>query len=124
MNLRPFYTMPIPNETEENRIQYSKSYDIILRGQEILSGAQRNHVYTDLKNMAKAKGLTDESINSIGFYLDSFRNGSYPHGGGGFGLERLLANFLGLDEIRMTSLLPRDPKRLDVNLIYVNDFNK
>lgn len=123
MNLRPFYTMPIPPEND-GEMQYSKSYDIILRGQEILSGAQRNNNYEDLKNMARTKGLSEESMNSISFYLESFKNGSFPHGGGGFGLERLLANFLGLDEIRMTSLFPRDPKRLDANLSNLNDFNQ
>ena len=45
-------------------------------------------------------------------YVDSFKYGSYPHGGGGFGLERFLLSYLGLDNIRKTSLFPRDPIRL------------
>merc|ERR1711871_689811 len=36
--VRPFYTMPDPNDEK-----YSNSYDIFLRGEEIMSGAQRIH---------------------------------------------------------------------------------
>lgn len=45
-------------------------------------------------------------------YVDSFRYGARPHGGAGVGLERVVMLFLGLDNIRKTSMFPRDPKRL------------
>ncbi|CAM9974950.1 unnamed protein product, partial [Heterosigma akashiwo] len=45
-------------------------------------------------------------------YLDAFRHGAQPHGGGGIGLERVVMLFLGLTNIRKTSLFPRDPRRL------------
>lgn len=103
LNIRPFYTMP----TEDG--VFTNSYDIILRGQEILSGAQRIHDANMLENRIKEKGV---EIDSVQDYVDSFKYGSYPHGGGGFGLERFLLSYLGLDNIRKTSLFPRDPTRL------------
>lgn len=51
-------------------------------------------------------------ISKIQAYIDSFRYGAPPHAGGGIGLERVTMLFLGLDNIRKTSLFPRDPKRL------------
>ena len=107
-NLRPFYTLPCKDTP-----QYSNSYDIIFRGQEVLSGAQRIHSYQELVASAFAKGLTQESVNNMGFYFDSFKYGVFPHAGGGFGVERLIENFLDLDDIRMVSMFPRDPKRLE-----------
>jgi aspartyl-tRNA synthetase len=112
MNIRPFYTMEDDMTVPSVDKKYSRSYDIIFRGQEVLSGAQRINDYNTLIKKAKEKGLSQEAIDSMSFYLDSFKYGSFPHGGGGFGLERLLGNFLGLDEIRMVSMFPRDPKRI------------
>ena len=54
----------------------------------------------------------DIPLESIQPYIDSFRYGAFPHGGFGVGLERVIMLFLGLDNIRKTSLFPRDPKRL------------
>ena len=51
-------------------------------------------------------------ISQLKPYIDSFRYGAPPHAGGGIGLERVTMLFLGLDNIRKTSLFPRDPKRL------------
>ena len=104
LNIRPFYTMP----SDDNI--FTHSYDIILRGQEILSGAQRIHDYELLKKRIVEKGINPDTVKS---YLDSFKYGSYPHGGGGFGLERFVQSFLGLDNIRKTSLFPRDPSRIE-----------
>jgi aspartyl-tRNA synthetase len=58
---------------------------------------------------AKACGVPVETIAS---YVDSFRLGAPPHGGAGVGLERVVMLYLGLDNIRKTSMFPRDPKRL------------
>lgn len=102
--LRPFYTMQDPDHPG-----YTNSYDIIFRGQEVLSGAQREHRYPILMEAVRAKGITAEHLD---FYLNSFRYGSFPHAGGGFGLERLLARFLGLPNIKSASLFPRAPNRL------------
>jgi aspartyl-tRNA synthetase len=107
-SLRPFYTMPCKDNPN-----YSNSYDIIFRGQEVLSGAQRIHSYQDLCASAFSKGLTQDSMNNMSFYFESFKYGVYPHAGGGFGLERLIESFLDLSDIRMVSMFPRDPKRLE-----------
>jgi len=103
-SLRPFYTKSC-HETPE----ISRSYDIILRGMEILSGAQRVDNYSELISNLGKQGVDETKIKH---YLESFQYGSYPHGGGGFGLERLTMNLLGLDNIRQTCLFYRDPKRL------------
>ena len=50
--------------------------------------------------------------HTYGYYIDSFRNGAMPHGGGGIGLERVIMLFLGLPNIRKSAWFPRDPKRL------------
>ncbi|KAH9982485.1 aspartate-tRNA ligase [Lactifluus volemus] len=105
MELRPFYTMPDPNNPE-----LSNSYDFFMRGEEILSGAQRIHDPALLAEKMRSKGVDPNSMNS---YLDAFRVGCAPHGGGGIGLERVLMLFLKLNNIRRASLFPRDPKRLE-----------
>jgi aspartyl-tRNA synthetase len=51
-------------------------------------------------------------LEKIAAYVDAFRYGCPPHAGGGIGLERVVMLFLGLDNIRKTSMFPRDPKRL------------
>ncbi|KAI0304871.1 aspartyl-tRNA synthetase [Russula brevipes] len=105
MELRPFYTMPDPDNPE-----LSNSYDFFMRGEEILSGAQRIHDATFLAEKMRSKGVDPESMKG---YLDGFRMGCAPHGGGGIGLERVLMLFLKLSNIRRASLFPRDPKRLE-----------
>jgi len=103
-NVRPFYTMPDPNHPD-----YSNSYDFFIRGEEIMSGAQRVHDPILLQERAKEKGVPIESIQA---YVDSFKFGALPHAGGGIGLERVVMLYLGLSNIRMTSMFPRDPRRL------------
>jgi len=102
--VRPFYTMPNPNQPE-----YSNSFDVFLRGQEITSGAQRIHDPEFLKKSSIAKGVDPATIRA---YIDSFRWGAPPHAGAGIGLERVVMLFLGLGNIRKTSMFPRDPARL------------
>ena len=101
---RAFYTML--NPSDEN---YTNSYDFFMRGQEILSGAQRIHDSDLLKSRAIEKGINPDSIRD---YIDWFKYGSSPHAGGGIGLERVLKLFLGIHNIRKWSMFPRDPKRL------------
>lgn len=62
-----------------------------------------------IEKRAKEWGLDVSTITS---YIDSFRNGALPHGGGGIGLERVVMLYLGLPNIRKTSMFPRDPKRI------------
>ena len=104
LSVRPFYTMPCPHNPK-----LSNSYDFFIRGQEIVSGAQRIHDADLLEASAVAKGI---SITDIAAYINSFRHGAMPHGGGGVGLERVVMLYLGLPNIRKTAWFPRDPKRI------------
>ena len=101
-DIRPFYSYVNEDGT-------TRSYDFVMRGCEILSGAQRINDYETLLKRAETK-MGD--ISSISSYLDSFKYGSPPHGGGAFGLERLIARYLNVDNVRETTLFPRDPSRL------------
>ena len=91
-SVRPFYTMPDADDPK-----LSNSYDFFLRGEEIVSGAQRVHEPELLATMTEAKGIPVASIQA---YVDSFKHGAMPHGGGGVGLERVVMLFLGLGNIR------------------------
>lgn len=98
---RPFYTMPSDGGA-------SNSFDIFLRGEEICSGAQRVHDPGMLEAAIAAKGLP---LAPLEYYVDSMRHGMPPHGGCGFGLERVVFLYLGLDNVRKASMFPRDPSR-------------
>jgi len=102
--LRPFYTMPCPDDP-----RWTNSYDIFLRGEEIVSGAQRIHDPEMLVKIARDKGV---DLTPVQPYIDAFKYGAFPHGGGGVGLERVVMLFCGLPNIRLTSMFPRDPNRL------------
>lgn len=103
--VRPFYTMPDPSDGK-----YSNSYDMFMRGEEILSGAQRIHDEKFLRERATHHGIDHSTIEP---YIKAFKYGCPPHAGGGIGLERVTMLYLGLDNIRKTSMFPRDPKRLE-----------
>jgi nondiscriminating aspartyl-tRNA synthetase len=100
---RPFYTMP---HAEKG---WTCSYDVFMRGTEIISGAQRCHDVNLLTQRVKNFGIEPSSIK---YYLDSFKYGAIPHGGVGVGLERVVKLFLDINNIRKASLFPRDPTRL------------
>ena len=102
--VRPFYTMPDPDNPK-----LSNSYDLFIRGEEIVSGAQRIHDPALLIERAQHWNIPIASIQS---YVDAFKHGALPHAGGGIGLERVVMLYLGLPNIRKTSMFPRDPKRL------------
>ncbi|CAM8949594.1 unnamed protein product [Rhodiola kirilowii] len=104
LSVRPFYTMPC----YDNPL-YSNSFDVFIRGEEIISGAQRLHEPERLTERAKACGI---DVSTISTYIDSFRYGAPPHGGFGVGLERVVMLFCALNNIRKTSLYPRDPQRI------------
>lgn len=101
---RPFYTMPDPNTPG-----ISNSYDLFIRGEEIVSGAQRIHDVDLLIERANACGVP---VNTIQSYIDCFKHGALPHAGGGIGLERVVMLYLGLKNIRKSSMFPRDPSRI------------
>jgi aspartyl/asparaginyl-tRNA synthetase len=86
------------------------SFDLLWKGIEITTGAQREHRHDVLVKQAEEKGLPLEPMRS---YLDSFRYGTPPHGGLGAGLARILMVLLGLDSIREATFLYRGPNRLE-----------
>ena len=94
--VRPFYTMPDP----ENPL-YSNSFDIFLRGEEIVSGAQRIHDSNLLLKRAAELGV---NLDPIKEYVDCFKYGAPPHAGLGCGLDRITFLFLGLKNVRRGSL--------------------
>ncbi|TAQ83819.1 hypothetical protein B7494_g7854 [Chlorociboria aeruginascens] len=101
---RPFYTMPDPTNDK-----ITNSFDIFMRGQEILSGGQRIHDAIFLEKQLKKNGIKPETMEE---YLEGFRWGAPPHAGCGIGLERLTYLFLNLGNIRLASMFHRDPKSL------------
>jgi aspartyl-tRNA synthetase len=81
-----------------------------MRGQEIMSGAQRIH---DPKLLAERMEQAGIPVTAMKGYFEAFGLGAPPHAGGGIGLERVVQFYLGLRNIRLTSMFPRDPKRLE-----------
>lgn len=106
LDVRPFYTMP-----DAENPKFSNSYDFFMRGEEILSGAQRIHDPDFLAERIRAHEV-DPTVPGLKEYIDAFSWGCAPHAGGGIGLERVVMFYLGLGNIRRASLFPRDPKRL------------
>ncbi|EEL88076.1 Aspartyl/asparaginyl-tRNA synthetase [Bacillus cereus AH1272] len=101
---RPMYTMP----NKENEA-VTDSFDLLYKGLEITSGAQRIHNHEMLLASFKEKGLHPEKFQS---YLNTFRYGCPPHGGFGIGLERVVYKLLELTNVREASAFPRDCTRL------------
>ena len=101
---RPFYTMPDPKDDN-----FTNSFDAFIRGEEVLSGAQRIHDYDLLLQKIKEKEINPETLSD---YLNAFKLGAPAHGGAGIGLERVVKLFIGLGNIKKCVLFPRDPKRL------------
>ena len=97
---RAFYHM-----RDENGVP--QGYDLIWRGVEITTGAQREHRYEVLKKQAEEKGLAED----VKFYLEFFQYGCPPHGGFGLGIDRLTMLLCGLP-IKEAEFLFRGPNRL------------
>jgi nondiscriminating aspartyl-tRNA synthetase len=104
MAKRPFYTHPDPSDPA-----YSNSFDLLFRGTELVTGGQRLHRYDDYLAAAKAYGYDPAAFET---YLEAFKHGMPPHGGFAIGLERFIMQLLGLDNIRLATLFPRDMHRL------------
>ena len=102
---RPFYAMDDPKDT-----RYTLSFDLLFRGMEITTGGQRIHDYRKLLEKMEARGMTTEGMEQ---YLSAFKYGMPPHGGLGIGMERLTMKLVGEDNVRETTLFPRDLSRLE-----------
>ena len=103
-SVRPFYHMRMPDRPE-----LTLSSDLLWKGLEITTGAQREHRYQVLLDQAADKGMDTGPMQD---YLNCFRYGCPPHGGFGMGLARVLMVMLGLDSIREAVFLFRGPNRL------------
>jgi len=101
---RPFYTMDDPENPGT-----TLGFDLLFRGLEVTTGGQRIHDYDVQVEKMKAFGLDPDAFKS---YLQAHKYGLPPHGGLAIGLERITARILGVDNIRLTTMFPRDVKRL------------
>lgn len=102
---RPFYAMDDPADA-----RFTLSFDLLFHGMEITTGGQRIHDYHALMEKIKSRGMEAEGMDQ---YLDTFKYGMPPHGGLGIGLERLTMKLTGQDNVRETTLFPRDINRLE-----------
>lgn len=112
---RAFYTHPVPENPERSR-----SFDLLFRGLEINSGAQRYHDYGEVNEKIASRGLDPEDFS---FYTMSHKYGAAPHGGCSTGLERLTARMLELPNVKEAVPFPRDINRIDVLLSTTDEKN-
>ena len=105
---RPFYTFEDPEDRG-----FTLSFDLLMRGVEVLTGGQRIHNYDTLVANAKKRGIDAQKSE---LYLQAFRYGMPPEGGFSFGSERLTMKLLNLTNVREASLFPRDMERVDIRL--------
>jgi nondiscriminating aspartyl-tRNA synthetase len=103
---RAFYTMGTPGGA-------SHGFDLLFRGLEINSGAQRIHDYDEMVTRIKERGMDPAKF---GFYLQAFKYGMPPHGGCSTGLERFTMKMLNLANVKEASTFPRDMNRIDLLL--------
>lgn len=101
---RPFYTHPDPD-----RPGFSRGFDLLFRGLEVVTGGQRLRRYEDYVAALTSRRLDAEPFAA---YLEAFRYGMPPHGGFALGLERWTAQVLGLGNVREATLFPRDRTRV------------
>lgn len=101
---RAFYSMK-----HEDNPELTKTYDLLFRGIEITSGAQREHRYEQLKQNIAEQGIDPESMHE---YLEFFRYGAPTHGGFGLGLTRTLVRLFELPSVKDVTFLFRGPNRL------------
>lgn len=102
---RPFYHM-----RHEDNQNLTKSFDLLYRGVEITTGAQREHRVEILEKQALEKGMNLDELHD---YLNFFRYGCPAHGGVGIGPARIIMKLLDLGSVKEACFLPRDVKRLN-----------
>ena len=102
---RPFYAMDDPQDPT-----FTLSFDLLFHGLEITTGGQRIHDAGELLEKMASRGMTSEGMEQ---YLEAFACGMPPHGGLGIGMERLTMQLLGEDNVRETTMFPRDMSRLE-----------
>ena len=110
-----------PNDEDIDKLMtdpehcYSRAYDLVLNGYELLSGSIRIHDQNLQEKVFEAIGLSPEKAKErFGFFLDAFKYGTPPHGGVGIGLERLTMVLAGTDNIRDVVAFPTTNSSLDL----------
>ncbi|MSA70386.1 aspartate--tRNA ligase [Holdemania massiliensis] len=94
---------------------YSRAYDLVLNGYELLSGSIRIHDQHVQEKVFEAIGMSmEEAREKFGFFIDAFRYGTPPHGGVGIGLERLVMILAGTDNIRDVVAFPKTASASDL----------
>ena len=111
---RSFYTYEDPSEAP-----FSRGFDLLFRGLEINSGAQRIHDHDQLVVRMKERGLDPAKFS---FYLQAFKYGIPPHGGSSTGLERFTARMLEIPNVKEATAFPRDMTRIDSRLFEAPEF--
>ncbi len=101
---RAFYTHPNPADP-----RFSNSFDLLFRGVELVSGSQRLHREEDYLATFSERGIDPAPFAA---FLQAFHYGMPPHGGFAIGSERFLMQLLGLPNVRLGTLFPRDLHRL------------
>ncbi|WP_033168170.1 aspartate--tRNA(Asn) ligase [Clostridium sp. KNHs205] len=102
---RPFYAMDDPADNK-----FTLSFDLLFKGMEVTTGGQRIHNYEEQVDKMVKRGMDPEEFTN---YLMIFKHGMPPHGGLGIGLERLTMKLLDEQNVRETTLFPRDVSRLE-----------
>lgn len=110
-----------PNAEDVDRLMsdpahcYSRAYDLVLNGYELLSGSIRIHEQATQAKVFEAIGMSmEEAKNKFGFFLDAFQYGTPPHGGVGIGLERLIMILADTDNIRDVVAFPKTASASDL----------
>ncbi len=111
---RAFYTYEDPSEAP-----FSRGFDLLFRGLEINSGAQRVHDYDTLIARMEERSLDPKKFS---FYLQAFKYGLPPHGGSSTGLERFTARMLEIVNVKEATMFPRDMTRIDSRLSEAPEF--
>ncbi len=111
---RAFYTYEDPSEAP-----LSRGFDLLFRGLEINSGAQRIHDYDALVAKMEQCGLDPKKFS---FYLQAFKYGMPPHGGSSTGLERFTGRMLEIPNVKEATAFPRDMTRIDSRLSEAPEF--
>lgn len=104
IDVRPFYHM-----RHKDNPKLTMSFDLLYKGLEVTTGAQREHRVEVLEAQAKEKGM---DLTSLADYINYFRYGCPPHGGVGMGPGRMIMQMLNLGSVKEATFLPRDVKRI------------
>jgi aspartyl-tRNA synthetase len=102
--VKPFYVMKSDEDS-----QWARSVDLIYKGLELSSGGQREHRYNKIVSQIEEKRL---NIDAMAWFVKFFKYGVPAHGGFCIGIERLIKQLLGIENIREVTLFPRTPERL------------